>query len=153
MEWADKTDLVEKLPVHMTNETDEKENVETEYFDQEQTDKLRIGNHMDIPNKNINPWTSKQSLEASANDRACTQAELTIKRPKHLFNLGLMTHELESPQRMDLHNEIFKPHCDQASSTTITTSYSHGISASSKYKATCRSTSTCLTCSKMTILQ
>lgn len=83
-EDADKTSLDQKLPVLMINKTKEQENVQKSYFDQDELDNDRAGNHRDSNGKETKPPALKELLEVQANYHACTQTALTIGLPKSM---------------------------------------------------------------------
>lgn len=71
-ERTDKTSLEEELSVLMINKTEEKEDVETEYFDQVPPDNEQAGSHGDTDGEKMKLPTVRELLESQTNDRACT---------------------------------------------------------------------------------
>lgn len=85
---TDQTNLDEDLSVRVIDENDEKQDVETVYFDQDQSNNIRASSHMDDYGEETPPPTVREVLEAHANDTACTWAALTIGLPKSMFSLA-----------------------------------------------------------------
>lgn len=88
-EAANKTNLDEGLLLLMMNEIEERPDVETEDFDQEQLANRRVCKHMDTFDEKRQPLVSRRLLEASPSDRVRHQTALTIglPKPKLIFNI------------------------------------------------------------------
>lgn len=72
----------------MTNETEKKEDTQTEYFDQCQPDREQANSHRDTRAEETKPFTIRNLLEAQENDRACTHAGQSIGLSKSIFTVN-----------------------------------------------------------------
>lgn len=82
---TDRTTLDEELPVLMIKEIEEQQDVEMEYFDQEQPDNGRDRDRMDSYGREAQPPTLRKLLEARENDLSYAQAALTVELPKSVL--------------------------------------------------------------------
>lgn len=72
----------------MIDETEEQDDVKTDYFGGDQAGKKQTGNSMDITCEAIKPPTLMELLGAKANDLSCSQAALTIGLLKSMLTFG-----------------------------------------------------------------
>lgn len=84
-EGSHETKLKEELPVLIIDETEKREDVETEYINKDHPYIGQADNQIDGDDEEKSPTTLREQLDTPANDRACTHVARTAGFPKSMF--------------------------------------------------------------------